>query len=80
MAMQGMPLNMSAMMDDRAAVVAHPLQVALARHQEASSEVALTTASQPFSEISSAGDRNWPPALLTRPSMLPWAAIRRPWL
>ena len=33
-----------------------------------------TTASQPFALIAASGAGNWPPALLTRPSMRPWAA------
>ena len=31
-----------------------------------------TTVRKPFGEIASAGERNWPPALLTRTSRRPW--------
>ena len=36
-----------------------------------------TTVRKPFGEIASAGERNWPPALLTSTSRRPWRSSRR---
>ena len=53
--MPGMPFHMSATMLTMAPpCVAHPLRVALARHQEAAGEVGATTVSKPFCEMASA--------------------------
>ena len=80
--MPGMPFHMSAMMltiaPPRGAPWPSSSSIHWVMHSRAIRKPPVrllrTTASQPLALIAASGEGNWPPALLTRASIRPWAS------